>query len=136
ALDVLEEEGFASRTGEQGQIVFEADDGVPAPRVQKSLEALFASIEQDVEGLDVVSPYGPGGERQISQDGTIAYAELNFSERSEEDYVKAAEVILERADVVSVEGLTIEFGGTMFVEPAPFNAEFVGLIAAVIILLI
>jgi RND superfamily putative drug exporter len=136
AFDLLEEHGFANRAGEQAQIVFEADQGVNDPAVKQAMEALFATVGEEVTDAQVNSPYAPGGERQISPDGTIAYAEVNFTDRSQEAYREAGDQIREHAEAIDVSGLRIEFGGNMFIEQASFSSELIGILCAIVILLI
>ena len=136
ALDLLEESGVDERTGVQGQVVFETEQGVDDPAVRDSIEGLLADIETSVPEVDTVSPYEDGNEYQISEGGRIAYAELNFSDRDWEQYLDDADVIEELNDDVNVQGLRIELGGDMFAEAPQFSSEFIGIIAATIILLI
>ena len=139
AIDLLEEKGVAERTGIQGQVVFEAPQGVDDPAVRESMEALFGEIDShpEIEGVEVVSPYEEGNEHQIADSGQIAYAELNFSDRDFGDYVDDADVIKGlRDDTAAVEGLTVEFGGDIFADEPQFSSEFIGIVAAIIILLI
>jgi RND superfamily putative drug exporter len=137
AIDLLEARGVAERTGEQGQIVFAADQGVDDQAVRQSMEKFFADIrsQPDIEGVELVSPYESGNEHQISESGRIAYAELNFSDRDYEEYVDAADVIRE-LPAGDVEGLQVEFGGGMFADQPEFSSEYIGIIAAIVILLI
>ncbi len=136
ALDILGTHGFMSRTGEQAQIVFESDQRVDDPAVKQTMEGLLAAVEAQVPGSTVTSPYDPGGERQIAEGGTIAYAEVNMAERSQEDYLEAAEQIRELREQVQEPHLRIELGGQMFGEEAAFSSELIGMLAAVVILLI
>jgi RND superfamily putative drug exporter len=136
AFDMLEERGFADRAGEQGEIVFEADQGVDDPAVQAAMNDLFAEVEAGVEGVTVVSPYTEEGARQISDDGTIAYAELNFTDRTLEDYAPVADDIVAMTDDVDVGGLRVELGGDIFAEEYQPGSEQIGLLGAIIILLI
>jgi putative drug exporter of the RND superfamily len=138
AIDLLEESGVAERTGIQGQVVFKAEQGVDDPAVRESMESLFAAIDShpDIEGVEVVSPYEPGNEQQIAENGKIAYAELNFSDRDYGDYVDDADIIKEMRNDINVEGLQVEFGGDMFADEPQFSSEYIGIVAAIIILLI
>ncbi len=135
ALDLLTESGFADRGGEQGQIVFQADNGVHDPAIQQTMEAMFAGILADVENVALVSPYDPAGAHQISEDGTIAFAEISFLDDTQEEIATASEAILEHRPA-DQESLTVEFGGAYFTDFAEPSSEMIGLIAAVIILLI
>ncbi len=138
ALDVLERGGFSERTGTQGStsIVFEAEQGVADPAIRARMEALFSRIEAEVPGASISSPYAPGNAYQVAADGTIAYAEINLSDRTWEAFLDAGEQVKELAAEVEMAGLTLEFGGDIFVEPYEPAAEVIGLIAAVIILLV
>ncbi|HEX7097118.1 MAG TPA: MMPL family transporter, partial [Acidimicrobiales bacterium] len=136
AIDILEREGFASRAGEQAHIVFRAEQDIDDPTVREAMESFFADVVELVDGVDIISPYSPDGERQISDDRRIAYAELNFSDRESSDYQRDAETITERHDQIDVDGLTVELGGDIFAEDAFGNSELVGLLLAVVILLV
>jgi RND superfamily putative drug exporter len=137
AFDLLARSGFDTRTGAQGQIVFVAPDGVDQPAVQEAMTELFADIEAEVEGTSVVSPFAPDGAAQVADGGTIAYGEVNISDRSQEGFVEAGEVIQELGSKIDVDGLRIEYGGDMFVAEGPSGAsEGVGVLAAMVILLI
>jgi RND superfamily putative drug exporter len=100
------------------------------------MEGLFADIESGVTEVEVVSPYEQGNAHQIAEGGTIAYAELNFSDRSFEEYMDDADIIKPLSDDAAVEGLRIELGGDMFAKAPTFSSEFIGIIAAILILLI
>ena len=136
AVDLLEDRGVSERTGFFGQVVFKAEQGVDDPVVRQRMEALFADIEGGVQGVDVVSPYGPDNSYQKSSDGKVAYAEINFSDRGNEEYTDDAEIIKELRKQISVPGLEVELGGFIFSEQPDFSSELVGIGAAVIILLV
>ncbi len=136
AQDLLKERGFSTRSGDQGEIVFEAQSGVNDPAVRQAMEDLFRKIEENVAGISVVSPYDVEGARQIAEDGTIAYAEINFSSRPHEQYQPAADQIKEYRDEVSVPGLRVELGGDMFADFGAPASEIIGVAGAAIILLI
>src|SRR6476659_9909876 len=86
AFDLLKEKGFGERAGIQAQIAFTSRDGVKDPKVQQAMEQLFADIERDVDNVTIASPYAAENARQISRDGTIAYAELQFKDRESAAY--------------------------------------------------
>ncbi|MET0276556.1 MAG: MMPL family transporter [Acidimicrobiia bacterium] len=137
AYDLLAKSSFADRQV-QSQIVFQSKDGVDDPDVKAAMEQLFADIAANVANTSVVSPYDQGGERQISQNGRIAYAELNFADRSAEAFKEAGTEIRDLGDQTesSVDGLTIDYGGNMFAkESLNGKSEAIGLLAAMVILL-
>ncbi|HUF54811.1 MAG TPA: MMPL family transporter [Dehalococcoidia bacterium] len=143
AIDLLEESGADTRAGFQGQVVFEAEQGVDDPEVRQAIGSFLADIDASIEGLEIESPYTEGNEYLVADGGDIAYAELNFSskdtdggDRDFEEYIDAGDVIKNLREEVSVEGLRIELGGDVFAEEPAFSSEAIGLAAAVIILLI
>jgi RND superfamily putative drug exporter len=139
AVDLLEERGVSERTGFAGQVVWRDDQGINNPQVQQTLDKFFDDIESNVQGVQVVSPYDPGNEHQISSDGTIAYAEINFADRSNEAYVDDADRIKELHDEVQAsapQGLEVELGGDLFAAQPEFSSETFGIAAAIIILLL
>jgi putative drug exporter of the RND superfamily len=135
AVDVLEEHGFSSRAGINGQIVFQADD-VNDPAVRRSMEGLFAEMEDVIAPGEIVSPYGDEGARNINGDGTVAYAEVNLADRDSDQYVEVGEDARALVDRTDVPGTEVELGGDIFVEPVEFSSEGIGFVAAMVILLI
>ena len=139
AVDLLKDKGVSERTGFAGQVVFKADQGVSNAAVRQTLEKFFADIENGVEGLQVASPYDPDNSYQVSEDGKVAYAELNFSDRNNEAYIEDADVIKElhtEVEAQAPEGLRIELGGDLFASQPEFSSEMFGLLAAIVILLL
>ena len=136
AQQFLETHGFNARAGFSGHIVFEARQGVADPNAQRAMEDLFARVDRTVPRVQVVSPYAPGNARQISQNGRIAYAEVNLADRSDKDFKSAADEIKAEAQDVKVSGLHVELGGDLFSEQTLPASEAIGILAAIIVLLI
>jgi RND superfamily putative drug exporter len=136
ALDLLEERGLSERTGISGQVVFSAEQGVNDPAVRQTMEAFFAEIESSLQEVQVVSPYELENAYQISDDGKIAYAEVQFSNRDNEQYIEDAETVKDLHNEVSLEGLQTELGGDIFAEFSEPSSELFGILAAIVILLI
>jgi RND superfamily putative drug exporter len=136
AQELLKQRGFAERAGFSGHIVFKADQGVDDPAVRQAMEDLFARIPRTVANTQVVSPYSPQGARQISQNGRIAYAEINFADRPDKDLQSAADKVKAEAARVKVPGLRIELGGQVFGEQTLPASEAIGVVLAIIVLLI
>ena len=132
--DLLEAANPA-RAGFTAQIVFRAEQGVDDPAVRDAMESLFERVDR-LDGVDVTSPYSPEGAGQVSDRLPIAFAELNVSDREYQEMLDLAEEIEALGDDVRVEGLTIEYGGEMFAEFEMPEAEALGLLAAIIILIV
>jgi putative drug exporter of the RND superfamily len=140
-FDLLKQ-NFPTRSGDTADIVFEASgpQGVRAPQVQQPMVAAFAaakSASRHVTG--VTSPYAPQSARQISADGHVAFAEIQFDVRSN-DLPTGAGTTIRDAVVNAAKpgpGLQLAFSGNAFAtRGAPGGTELVGVVAAIIILLI
>lgn len=142
-IDILETK-MPARSGDAGQIVFRAEDGIQS--VRQRMEAGFAAAEEasgeNLAGL--TSPYAPEGARQVapagSSAGKIAYAELQFNKNFAELPLELSDDIIEAVNeaVDPDDQLTVEFGGPPFQELAPplGRNELYGIGFAVLILLI
>lgn len=136
AFDLLAKSSFRNRQV-QAQIVFAAPQGVDDAEVQQAMEGLFDQIEEKIPDVDVASPYTAEGARQIARNGRIAYAQLNFADRSGEEFTADGKEIKTLAEDVAVPGLRVEFGGDIFADAEIGGAsEAIGLLAAIIILLV
>ena len=136
AFDLLKAKGFQDRSGFGGQIVVQAKGGVTQSAVRQRLEQFFADVERDVPNSDIVSPYAPGNERQVSSDATIAYAEIHLTDRHTSGYTNASKTIRALWKGVKIDGAQVELGGELLGEQPTFSSEGVGILAAVFILLI
>ncbi|MDQ4028488.1 MAG: MMPL family transporter [Actinomycetota bacterium] len=139
AFDLLEK-SFPQVAGDTAEIVFKAEQGIDDPAVRSAMEQLFSEIRETDRVVGIDSPYSQQGARQISPDGTIAFATVHFS--VVEDQAVPPEIgqeITQLAAGVDVEGLTVAPGGSViqfseFEEPG--GAEGIGILFALIILLI
>ena len=123
-----------NRAGFAGQIVVRAEQGVDDPEVQSALNEIIA-FAADQPGVTVTSPYD--NPQQISEDGTIAYAQLDISDRGFQEIIDLGTEIEEFGDSrESVAGLEVEYGGDPFSEFELPESELYGIIAAVIILIL
>ena len=77
-LDIMEANFPEGSDGEGGTIVFRAEQGVTDPAVQQAMTQFFTEVEAIDEVASVASPYSPEGARQISQDGTVAFARVGL----------------------------------------------------------
>ncbi len=132
-LEVLATE-FPGAGGEPATIVFKTDRDVDDPAV-RALISDFLDAAREVDGVvNVVSPYSPIGAGQISEDRTIAYAQL----------VLAADTTTERGGAIRDElaamapsdpGIEVAYGGDVFRERKPPSSETLGLAFAMLVLI-
>ena len=137
AMDVLQTR-FPSRSGATGSLVFKADAGINDPVIQAQVSEVINRIERVPHVESVISPYSPEGITQVSPEGKIARADIQFDLSDIEIGTEPATIaaIKEIAAGAGGQGLQLELGGDMFVDQPAVGAEWVGLAAAVIILLL
>jgi len=137
ALDLLQTL-FPTRSGATGDLVFKSTADVHDPAVQRSVEDVINRISQVQHVTAVISPYSPEGATQISPDGHIARAVIQFDQNNQE-IEKAVGTTGAIKNIVAgahPDGLQFELGGQMFGDLPAVGAEGIGLSAAVIILLV
>jgi putative drug exporter of the RND superfamily len=131
----LLEQNDPNRAGFTSQIVARSETGFDDPAVREHLEAIFDNVESRGD-ITVTSPYD--NPQQISQDGTIAFAQLDIADTRGFTELQdlGAEIIDYGDSLPAVEGLEVEYGGDLFSEFELPESEIYGVIAAVIILIL
>ncbi len=128
------EADLPDRAAFSGSIVIKAEQGIDDPEVQERFEQLMA-LAAETEGITVTSPYDEPN--QISQDRTIAFAQLDVADRPFEELVDDGKEIRDAGDELPpIEGAQIEYGGDLFSEFELPESEVYGVLAAVVILII
>ncbi|MFJ8106493.1 MMPL family transporter [Streptomyces sp. NPDC096132] len=123
--------------GASARIVFVAPDGakVTASGNRAAVDAFVAKAADEPEVAGAVSPFTAGA---VSEDGSTAYATVNFKVKAA-DLTDADKAALEQAiDEARDSGLTVEVGGDALAEQpaAGGSAEAVGIALAAVVLLI
>ena len=137
-IDILEDHfgGFGGGFG--GTIVFRTERGVTDPEVQQTMSQFFADVNE-LEEVEVVSPYEPFGQRQIAQEGPLAgqlaYAMVDVGENVT---IEEGADLTERVKDMEpdLEGVQVEYGGQLFAEFQPPESEVIGLGFAIVILIL
>ena len=126
---------FPAHKGDSIKLVFAGD--ISAPDIRSSVEAVFAKASSRPHVTGVESPYSPEGASQISKDGRVAYAEVNF-DRTFDKLANAdanyAKKFLDAIHPGKRPGLDVEV--TSLVAQQKLGSEFYGLAFAALILLI
>jgi putative drug exporter of the RND superfamily len=139
ATDLLKQ-SFPAQSGDTDQIVFHATDGkVTDPQVRSRIAPMLAKVAALPHVTGVVSPYTKGGADQVSADGTIAFAQVNFDQQGFDVSTAAANRVISVAQDASSPQLQVELGGEAIQQaeqPALGTATGIGLVAAIVILLI
>ena len=140
ALDLMQS-GLPERSGDSATVVWSVQDGsVTDPGVRETMSASLAEVAALPDVGSVSGPYDPGGEEQVSEDGTVAYATVTFTKPSNELSPEQIEDFIDtaRAPAEDTGGLTVEVGGqaATVMEASAGAAELVGIAAAAIVLFV
>ncbi len=138
AADVLQK-NFPVQSGDRDQIVLYAPGGVRAPAVQARVAPMLARVERLPHVAQVVSPYAPTAQGQVSRDGKTAFAIVNFDEKANQLPTGAIRNVISTAEAARATGLQVELGGQAIqqteVKP-PGSLTGIGVLAAVVVLLV
>ncbi len=138
ALDLLQTR-FPARSGATGDLVFKSAADVHDPAVEAAVNSVIGRIQQVPHVTAVVSPYSQEGASQVSPNGHIARAVIRFDQNNEEIQKDTATLAAIENIVAGehTEGMQFELGGQLFAgEPNIGATEFIGIAAAIIILLV
>ena len=128
------------QSGDADSIVWHVSSGtVNDPVVRNRITALLQIVAKAPSVAGVRSPYAPAGAIQISRDGKTAYATVLFTKLANQLPKPDVERVIALTKATNRPGLQVAIGGQA-IESAtmtpPSNSEFIGLVAAAIIILI
>ncbi|NOY55563.1 MAG: MMPL family transporter [Actinobacteria bacterium] len=129
---------FPHAGGDPATIVFRAEQGVDNSDVRTAMSELFERTKQ-IEGVvNVVSPYSPIGDSQISTSGEsagkIAYAQLVLDAATTTgEGARIGEEIISMAP--EIDGFELALGGDVFRHREPPSSETLGLAFAMFVLI-
>ena len=129
-----------AQAGDSDTIVWQVDHGtVRDPAVAARMTAMLRQVATMPEVAAVVGPYGPRGAAQVSRDGRIAYATVDFARQA--NALAKADVtrVIDAAKAARAPGLDIQLGGQAIetTEQAPLStSSTVGVLAAAVVLFI
>jgi putative drug exporter of the RND superfamily len=138
AYDLLKNR-FPQQSGDTADIAFKSSAGVTDPATKKTMEGFFAAISKFDHVDGVASPYAKGGEQQISPNGHIGLAHIQFNVTGDKVPIPEIKKMEALAAKTGGSGLTIDLGGNVvtFAEfQTPGASEAIGLLAAMFILLL
>jgi RND superfamily putative drug exporter len=130
---------FPAQAGDSAQIVFHTTDPVSSPANQAAIARTIAAVQGLPHVASVRGPFDPGAAAQISRDGHIAYANIQFDQTTNNLPKKAIQTVVDRAQATAHPGFVIELGGAPIgkvQKVSPGSSEAIGILAAVIILLL
>jgi len=137
ALDLLESK-FPQQSGSTATVVFDAPDGITSPSVEPAISESVANLEEIAHVTSVTDPYGPLGPAVISKSGEIALVTVQFDEQAQQLDLDVFTEITDATAPAAAAGVTLAYGGAVVDyadQPPEGNADLIGLLAAVVILL-
>jgi putative drug exporter of the RND superfamily len=137
ALGLLQHD-FPRASGDTDQIVVEARTGsVTSEPVRADVAAMLARVRRLPRVTAVISPYGPGGAGQVSRDGKIAFATVDFDAQAQDLPDAAVSAVIRAARSAREPGLTVELAGQAIENVQPqqsSHSTVLGIILALIVL--
>ena len=127
---------FPAQAGDTVTVVVHDDAGVDAPAVTTVARRVVERFRQLPHVVSVTAPWDPGGEAQVSGDGTTSYATVQLDSTSSRFPVKVAEHMIELASDARADGTQIELAGQAIdnAQSGSIGAEGPGLLIAAIVL--
>jgi RND superfamily putative drug exporter len=137
AIDLLTER-FPSQAGAAATVVFSTPEGIDSATVEPAIAASVAALEKIPHVTTVSDPYGPLGRAFTSKSGQIAVVTAQYDTQAQ-NLSKDAFKQLEQATAPATSaGVHLAYGGAVVDyadQPPQGNADLIGLLAAVVILL-
>jgi putative drug exporter of the RND superfamily len=129
-----------AQAGDSDTIVWQVSSGtVRDPGITQRMSAMLKDVAGMPEVAAVASPYGPHGARQISANGTIAYATVDFSKQA--NALQKADItrVITAAEATREPGLNVQLGGQAIEsndQTSLGSSSTIGVLAAAVVLFI
>ena len=130
---------FPAYSGDAAQVVFNASDGLGAAATKQAVQTTISKLRTLPQVSAVRGPFDPGAGRQVSADGTIAYATVQYTLPAGDLDKASINDLVDVTQAASRPGLTVVAGGppVQRIEKPKFGAaEGAGILAAAVILLL
>jgi RND superfamily putative drug exporter len=139
AIDLLQS-AAPKQAGDTDTIVVGTSDGakVTDPAVRSRVEAMLKDVAQLPHVSSIVSPFGRGGEGQVSKDGTVAFATVTFDTQAQDISIPAAQTFVKTARAAEGPNLVVAVSGQVAQQanPQSIGGAGLGILAAGVVLFI
>jgi putative drug exporter of the RND superfamily len=125
--------------GDSEQIVFATQgDSVRSTAVRDQIQPMLARVATLPNVARVTSPYTTAGARQISRDGTVAFATVDFTRDANKISTAEATTFVNTARAPNGHGLQVDVLGQVAAStnPSSQSGTMIGVLAALIILFV
>jgi putative drug exporter of the RND superfamily len=137
ALAILQHD-FPSASGDSDQIVLEASTGtITSAAARSTIDAMLARVKRLPHVAGVTGPFGRGGSSQISADGRIAFATVDFDAQAQDLPSAAVSAVIDTADAARGPNLTVQLSGQAIESVQPqksSNSTAIGVVCALLVL--
>ncbi|HLN16209.1 MAG TPA: MMPL family transporter [Acidimicrobiales bacterium] len=130
---------FPAEAGSPAQVVIHTTGPVTSPANRATTASLVAALRPLPHVSGVVSPFSPAGAHQVSPDGHIAFAQVQFDEQTGNLSTSAVNDVINRAKSFDRPGYQVALGGSpigLVVHAVPGSSEGIGITAAMLIMLL
>ncbi len=136
---VILDRAFPHQAGSPAQVVITSTGPITAASVEQRTAKMVVALTPLAHVSEVVSPFSPGGARQISRDGHIAYVEVLFDQQAGNLPQDAIQRVVTAAQAFAAPGYHVALGGqaiSLVAGAKPGPSEGIGILAAIIIMLV
>jgi RND superfamily putative drug exporter len=127
-----------SVSGDSERIVFATKHGqVTQPAIRSAVDVTLAKVARLPDVTGVTSPYTAAGANQVSRDGHVAFATVNFSKDANSVSAAAGGNFVKTARAANGHGLQVEVLGDIAAStnPSSSSGTMVGIVGALVVLL-
>ena len=128
-----------SVSGDTETIVFESKNGpIAAPATRASVDHTLAAVSKLANVGQISSPFTASGSKQISRDGRIAFATVDFTKDANGIAQSEANALVDAVRAGNSSNLQVEVVGSLAASTAPTSqtGTLVGIAAALVVLLL
>jgi putative drug exporter of the RND superfamily len=129
-----------AQAGDSDTIVWQVSSGtVRSAAIAVRMSAMLKDVAGMPEVAAVVSPYGPHGARQVSANGQIAYATVNFTKQANDLQKADITRVITAAEATREPGLNVQLGGQAIEssqQTSLGSSSAIGVLAAAVVLFI
>ena len=130
---------FPSKSGDTADVVFHTTGPITDQANRAAITGVISRISPLAHVQSVTSPFSSAGVHQISRNGTIAYAVVQFNAETADLPTPAIKAVITAAQASDHQGFTVALGGdpiSSAVSAAPGPSEGIGVSAAILIMLL
>jgi RND superfamily putative drug exporter len=124
---------FPTQAGDSDQIVVQARHGtLRSPAAKTAITSMLAQVARLPDVTSVASVYGPGG--QISKDGTIGLATVNFNSQTPPN--SAVNKLISTAQSADGSLLNVQLGGADVENVMPAGTDYTSVLLGIVLALV